>query len=535
MRRAPSFLAAVTTLLCLVLGTGCGDESSSAEDGPGTPSADGPGAGDAGEPAPPADEPAITETLDAAWWKRAPAARLMLSGGQQGALRPTAHTQPATGGLERTAAVLYRLRQVAAKGGTKVGALSLGWSMRGDLEPQDEARADYVRAFHESRGYAAALLGGSDLVVPSMAQPRGAGPETPVPPLNVKLADTSPAAGATRLYTEFALGPVTLRAFGIVDPAEAQPLADAGLVDAVSSPAQNMAGLRPKPDAVWVVGTRLLGEGTREEIAGSLARLGPGVVVDVAGSPLGASTLDRAPLRADGAPLVVSLPAHGTGVGVLDFEPAGEGGGWLVSYRQILLVPTWEKYGGPAIEATRQLAALYRGLLRERSYLHDFQRVARRDAHYVGSSACAACHAAIYNDWRGSRHATALESLKGVDHAWDPACLRCHVVGWERGEDGTWTGWKSGFRDPEKTPFMGGVGCENCHGPGSAHVAAPHDRALFGPGGPNRRHMGKDGCMRCHDAENSHGFEAAYERVHLPAVDHRRVPSDRRTVLPDDR
>ena len=80
---------------------------------------------------------------------------------------------------------------------------------------------------------------------------------------------------------------------------------------------------------------------------------------------------------------------------------------------------------------------------------------------------------------------------------------------------------------------MGGVGCENCHGPGSAHAADPYDRSLFAPGGPNRRSMDKQGCMTCHDAENHHGFAEAFETRHLPAVDHRRVPSDRRTVLPE--
>lgn len=531
MRRAWSSSAWAATLTLLLVLPACGEERPTRGGGaaPAPPPAR--GSDDPG----PAPGPARAElTLDESWWKRTPAARVFLSGAQRGTLRPTLRTTPPTGGLERTAAVLYRLRSVAREHGTAVAAVSLGWSMRGDLEAQEEARADFVRAVHEQLGYAAALLGGTDILVPAMSQPRGPGAETPTPPLNVKLDDTSPAAGATRLYTDVTVGPVALRTLAIVDPAEAQPLADAGLVDAVSSAAQNMAGLQPKPDAVWLVGARLLGAGARAEIVSSLRRLGPGILVDVGGEGLGADTLDGRPLRADGEPLVVNLPAHGRAVGVLDLDPAEDGAGWVVSYRQIPLVPQWEKYGGSAYAAVRHLRDLYRGLMRDRGYLASFPKVKRHDAQYVGSAACAACHAAIYNDWRTSDHATALVTLEKIEHHWDPACLRCHVVGWDRDEADHWTRWASGFRDPERTPYLGGVGCESCHGPGSAHVARPHDRSLFAPEGPNVRSMGQAACMACHDAENSQGFAAAYADVHLPAVDHRRVPGDRRTVVPAD-
>jgi len=524
MPRAPSLLAALVIPLVLLLGLpGCGDETPSR-----TPTA--PGARDVAK----APAPVVIEApaLDQAWWKRTPKARLFLSGGQRGRLRPSARTVPATGGLERTAAVLYRLREAGRQAGTAVGALSLGWSLAGTAEAQEEARADYVRAVHAALGYQGALLGGTDLIQAAMAQPRGAGPETPTPPLNVKLANTSPAAGSTELYSDFTLGTLGLRTFGIIDPAEAQPLADAGLVDAVSSPAQNMAGLQPKPEVVWVVGTRLMGAGTLAEIRASLARLGPGIVVDVAGSGLGAARVDAHRLTPTAEPLVVELAEEGTSVGVLDFDPAPGGDGWLVSYRQIPLVPQWEKYGGPALASVRQLAGLYRALVRERGYLHDAPRVARPGPRYVGSSACAACHAAIYTDWKRSPHAVALETLQEVDHHWDPACAGCHVVGWSRDREGGWARARSGFRSPDKTPFLGGVGCESCHGPGSAHAADPSDRSLFAPGGPNQRQMGKAGCMTCHDASNSHGFEAAYASTHAPAVDHHRVPADRKSVLP---
>ncbi len=478
--------------------------------------------------------------LDTAWWNRKPAVRLLLTGGQDGKLKPCGCSAPQKGGLERAAAVLYRLREAGRGRGTAVGALSLGWALRGNLEAQEEAKADYLRAVRVALGYSAALLGTPDLLVPAMCQPRGAGPETPTPPLNVKLADTNPASGATRLLADFTVGRAAFRAMSVVEPSQAEPLVDAGFFAAVSSASQNMGGLLPNPDVVFVVSTRVRNAGTLDEIRNGLKRLGAGIVVDVSPSGHGKRTVDDYALKPHGEPLVVELAEFGTAVGVLDLDPAPAGGGWVVSYRQIELVPQWEKYGGPSLAAVRQLDGLYRAMVKGRRYLLDILRTRESGPTYVGSSACAACHQAIYNDWKRSPHAVALETLQNVNYHWDPECLRCHVVGWERSTDADWTVWSSGFRDPARTPFLGGVGCENCHGPGSAHAARPKERALFRlragstPAGPNRRLPGRETCLRCHDAENSHGFAAGYEAQYLPAVDHRRVPADLKTVMPPD-
>jgi hypothetical protein len=168
-------------------------------------------------------------------------------------------------------------------------------------------------------------------------------------------------------------------------------------------------------------------------------------------------------------------------------------------------------------------------MVREGGYLARFPRHPDEGPAYVGSSACAACHAAIYNAWRRTPHAAALETLQQKDYGWDPECVRCHVVGWERSTDGrSWTAWESGFATPDKTPYLGGVGCESCHGPGAAHVDDPWKAE------PARTKPDKGWCVRCHDPENSHGFDEGYQRVFLPGVDHREVPQDRKTVVPPD-
>lgn len=76
-------------------------------------------------------------------------------------------------------------------------------------------------------------------------------------------------------------------------------------------------------------------------------------------------------------------------------------------------------------------------------------------AHYVGNKACLDCHAAIVRKFPSSPHA------------------RIHFTG-------------AGI--PAQS------GCESCHGPGSRHIEAPHDRGRF------ILNPGKDSaaCFRCH-------------------------------------
>jgi hypothetical protein len=56
-----------------------------------------------------------------------------------------------------------------------------------------------------------------------------------------------------------------------------------------------------------------------------------------------------------------------------------------------------------------------------------------------------------------------------VKHQFDPECVTCHTTGWQTQEVVPYVG---GFRSAEETPHLVANGCENCHGPGSKHVAA---------------------------------------------------------------
>lgn len=113
-------------------------------------------------------------------------------------------------------------------------------------------------------------------------------------------------------------------------------------------------------------------------------------------------------------------------------------------------------------------------------------------AGYAGSAACIACHQDAAAVHAKSRHADAFNALvkKGYQH--DPDCLRCHVTG--LGEGGYVRGAQA-FAE---------VGCESCHGPGSAHIAA------IAAGRPDQGRLpdlSAASCVGCHDAENSPRFD----------------------------
>ena len=109
---------------------------------------------------------------------------------------------------------------------------------------------------------------------------------------------------------------------------------------------------------------------------------------------------------------------------------------------------------------------------------------------FIGSARCGEsdCHEQEYEQWKDSKHAHAMETLKNVKRLFDPECVQCHTVGMR---------YETGYRSMEETPQLGAVGCEMCHGPGLNHVADTYE----------------DYCERfsdcddCHDHDQSPRFE----------------------------
>lgn len=144
---------------------------------------------------------------------------------------------------------------------------------------------------------------------------------------------------------------------------------------------------------------------------------------------------------------------------------------------------------------------------------------------FVGSATCGDCHTTAYGIWEGTPHHHATQSIvdpyerNDVPRHFDPECLSCHVTGWNPQR---YFPYESGYLSLTVTPRMTGNGCENCHGPGSAHVAAEMGEVDVDAVTLEslREQMrlplaeAEKKCLECHDLDNSPDFHVpgAFQR-----------------------
>jgi hypothetical protein len=146
---------------------------------------------------------------------------------------------------------------------------------------------------------------------------------------------------------------------------------------------------------------------------------------------------------------------------------------------------------------------------------------------FAGAASCKECHPTAYGIWSKSPHAHATETLTKLDppRQFDAECVSCHATGWNPQE---YYPYLSGFESLEATPHLAGNQCENCHGPGAAHVAAENGRNRI------RRDEEREAlkltaafalenvCIKCHDHDNSPEFnEKSFETHYWPKVEHK--------------
>ena len=156
----------------------------------------------------------------------------------------------------------------------------------------------------------------------------------------------------------------------------------------------------------------------------------------------------------------------------------------------------------PDDPALVQLYRQYQQLVGQSGLLESYPRVPLpAGLAFAGSMSCKPCHESAYDKWSTTAHAHALDALKKVGSDRDPECVICHVIGME---------YEGGFITEEKTPHLAGVGCENCHGPGSAHILTAGEAATTQP---------KAACTKCHTPEQSGDF-AGHEEEYMKKIAH---------------
>lgn len=173
------------------------------------------------------------------------------------------------------------------------------------------------------------------------------------------------------------------------------------------------------------------------------------------------------------------------------------------------------------------LMVAYQGQLRDRGFAGlGLTPVAHSSGRsFVGSQACAECHAKAFEVFSKTPHAHATQTLVDLDppRQFDAECISCHATGWEPQK---FHPYASGFWSMEKTPLLAGNGCENCHGPGSAHVAVELGNMKVGEQEQTRLRelmrlplaAAQARCAECHDLDNSPEFD--FDK-YWPKVEHR--------------
>lgn len=298
-------------------------------------------------------------------------------------------------------------------------------------------------------------------------------------------------------------GPYKVGITAVVDPAEYAKLKDADTANLAITPPELalppvLADLEAKSDLQVV-----LVQGP-VELAKSIAEANPGIEVVVSTSPF-ADPADKPELLNGGKTQVVQVGQKGKYVGVVGlFKPEG-GKGPATRYARITLNGNKYRNAEPMRALIdEEMQAQFKAL----GVVANHPRRANATAPgatYVGADSCKTCHPNTFLKWAGTNHAHAYDVLvKDPKDARrkresDAECISCHTTGF---------GYTSGWVSAEKTPYLKGNQCENCHGPASRHVADPDLAEARKSLALTAERADKGGlCHSCHDDDNSPKFD----------------------------
>lgn len=238
---------------------------------------------------------------------------------------------------------------------------------------------------------------------------------------------------------------------------------------------------------------------------------------------------------------MVQVGVKGMYVGLIGIFK-NEQGGLKIRYKRVPLTHRFED-----TEPMKKVFLKYQNELKDRWLSGSFADIKPREHptgyQFVGSDACADCHDEEYAIWEdgvdgdGGPHVEATESLKqnpNDDRVWvqrhyDPECMSCHATGWN---PQNFYPYKTGLTDLKTQQHLFGNGCENCHGPGSAHVQMERTAAkqqvdetmlakLRSEMVVTLEQARNNACKECHDLDNSPDFlaEGGFDE-YWPQIEH---------------
>ncbi len=241
----------------------------------------------------------------------------------------------------------------------------------------------------------------------------------------------------------------------------------------------------------WVNARR----GSNEEAA-RLDRLIAGVEAQLAQLPGGSGEVP---------PIVTTLRARAaTYRAEREAIVPGGGASFAPDQRGFYFEPVAMKPGYPVSATVTEAMRAYNEALQaiNLAKVEEIPPVAEGAAAFVGVAECSKCHVEETKMWRTMQHAHAIETLQMRGKAFDRSCIGCHVTGYRK-PGGSVLGNLRGLEN---------VQCEQCHGPGSLHVANP--TLVNVPGGTQRK-VPESVCVECHNHEHSPRFNYS---TYLPKV-----------------
>jgi hypothetical protein len=433
-----------------------------------------------------------------------PAAVLVVSGEQDNYMEPCGCSADQLGGLIRRYDLVERLhRQNRPTALVELGTLIKNpTGGRGGFE-QAKLKFEYAVKALALLKYNAVALSAEDLKV-GVADAMGfflnnLG-ETATKIVAANVEPVSAFQSVFQKSVSARAGPVTLGLTAVIDPAAMRKLTDPDkdLLPVVKPPDEVLRGVLEALEKQ--TDYQILMVQGPPELARRLATANPGFDIVVS-----TSEFDD-PLETDGEringgkTMLVSVGRKGKYVGLFGFHPQEKE---PVRYE---LVTLDKRFDGPGAPMARLIRDEYRGMLKAAGVVEQF---VRRDyvggapgATFVGARACQKCHSKTFAFWSGTKHAEAFTSLlhdPKPNTPFDAECVSCHTTGFE---------YNSGWLSQEKTPYLKGNQCENCHGPGSKHCAEPDNPKFLEAISVTIEQAEKNQlCYRCHDEDNSRDFE----------------------------